>query len=58
MAEELVSNVGVEIMKPWQESSAGKFVSRDHFAFVTQATGSEWLVRFVPIEASIFLEKS
>lgn len=32
-------------MKQSQESSAERFVSRDHFAFITQATGSEWLGR-------------
>jgi hypothetical protein len=37
MAEGLVSNVGVEIKKQSQESCAERFVSRDQFAFMTQA---------------------
>jgi hypothetical protein len=41
MAEGLVSNVGMEIMKQSQESSAERFVNRDHFVFMTQATGSK-----------------
>jgi hypothetical protein len=41
VAEGLVSDVGVETMKQSQESSAGRLVGRDHFAFRIPATGSK-----------------
>jgi hypothetical protein len=41
VAEGLVSDVGVEITKQSQESSAGRPVSRDHFAFRIPARGSK-----------------
>jgi hypothetical protein len=41
VAEGLVSDVGVEIMKQSQESSVGRLVGRDHFAFRIPAMGSK-----------------
>jgi hypothetical protein len=43
MSEELLSNVGMEIVKESPESCEGRYLDRDHFAYMTQATGPEQL---------------